>query len=235
MNEKTYHYTDPHFLNKLVMSISPERCALTAYMYPDVEEFIELAQKKPSWDYHFYNQLSAEAMQFWKDYTVHMISLCQKHDIHPFWGLLFEYDYRQFEEPKISFAGFSHDGTTKGEPRKTLVHPALFAEERKWYSISFVNAKGKESVERVQQAIVGFIEQGYRVTSLKANLNPRTESRGTCEDAYDAEVSDARLWAHDGTVTIQGDVSFDFDEIRKMPQKQPAPLLLEEVLKNVLL
>ncbi len=237
MNEKNYQYNDPHFLNKLVRYISPEHCVLTVVLHPEVEEFIELAHQKPSWDYSYiHHQPSAEAQQFWKDYALKMISLCQKHNILPFWSLLFDYDCRQFDEPKISYAGFSHNGTTTGEPRKTLVHPALFVQKGKWYSINFAGAKGKESVERVQQAIVGFIEQGYQVTSLQADLNSRTVSRGTCEDAYDAEVCDARLWAKDGKVTIDGNIDFDPEEIRKkqMSRTRLAFPLLEEIVGKLL-
>ena len=44
MADKTYTYSDPNFLNRLVMLFSEKDCGLSVRLRPDVQEFIDAAK-----------------------------------------------------------------------------------------------------------------------------------------------------------------------------------------------
>ena len=238
--DKTYIYSDPHFLNRFVMFFSEKDCGLSVCLRPDILEFIDAAEDARPFSERSYDldeEARAKYIAIFQAYVLRMSKLCIRHNIIPFWELVFDYEYRQFEYPQIKYTGYNFGCTIHDEPRKTFVDPIHFTKGDKWYGITFSEAKGEESVSRVKLAVAGFVEQGYRVTSIKAKLKPRTVSVGTCEDSGYSELYDASLYASNGIIEINGKLPEDLDiekikEIfsQEVAEQKSLPLALEQRL-----
>jgi len=239
--DKTYTYSDPHFLNRLVMFFSEKDCGLSVYLRPDIQEFIDSAEDARVFFHESFYDLDKEGrdkyIAIFQSFVERMNTLCTRHNIIPFWDLVFNYEYRQFEYPEIKYTGYNFGSTIYHEPRKTFVDPIHFINGGKWYGINFSEAKGEESVRRVKLAVDGFVRQGYRVTSIKAKLNPSTVSVGTCEESGYEERYDASLYAHKGIIEINGKVpeGFDIENIKEIISEEPEQTGLLEGLEQKLL
>jgi hypothetical protein len=240
MPKTVFSYTDPKTLNKLVMLVSGERCELSASLMPEIPEFIESARKARS--FHVSSpsfpgldeRLRKEQLTHDEAHAIVMLELCEKHNIMPFWKLRFDYSFRQFNEPDIRYIGYNFGGSVNDEPYKTCVDPVHFTKGSKWYSIGFNELKGQENIDRAKLAIAAFVEQGYIVVDINAELDPWVRSG----EYADYKESKATMWASDGTIEFWGDVPDifrDFDA-NKMPQPAlPQPRkLLEGVVDTIL-
>lgn len=215
MPEKIFTYPDPKFLNKLAVSVNRERCELSVGLHPDIPEFIEAVNKPgnyKNWDIHL----------------LHLRALCETHHIMPFRSLVFRYDC----EPQINYM---HTGHLDDEVLRRLInsgrHPAYFAMNMKWFSITFDSLVGEEA-GKAQAAISEFAKNGYVVTRVEANLDPYIRSA----DHYcDVKESRATLWGMNGRVSISGDFPDDLDIQDLVPKELPAPGIppvgIEELLK----
>ena len=213
--DKTYTYSDPHFLNRLVTLFSEKDCGLSVCLRPDIQEFIDAAEDarpfSSSWFYGLDKESRAKYIAPFQDYVIRITTLCTSYNIIPFWELVFNYVYREFEYPEIKYRGYNFGCTIYDEPRKTFVDPIHFTGGNKWHGITFSEAKGEESVRRVKLAVARFVGQGYRVTSIDAKLKPRTVSVGTCEDSGYSERCDASLYASNGKIEVCGKVPEDLN------------------------
>ncbi len=207
--EGTWEYSRSDFLNDLVFSIDSERCSLSASLAPNVPEFLEARKKSRDGliTEIFPNALKGKVPEGfdekrWRDtaWTGAMIELCRRNGIIPFWGLRWDYELRQFNEPSLEYCGPSVDWITQ-DPKKTLTAPIfLCGDEHTWYNLSFNVAQGKESVDRVKYAIVSLLRKEYVVTSVHAQLNRWI--RGG--EYFDTEECDAEIHAYNGKISMYG-------------------------------
>lgn len=219
---KTYSYDDPTFLNGLVMVISENNCEFSAVLKPYVPEFI-LADKETT-DYSITSRIPriAELLEKRKisrdaARVMTMLPICKEHDILPFWSLTFDYSFN-YGGPEMKFIGpqpgpMSFPSAEERAIMHELKNPALFSKIKKWHRILFNEVDKQEEISRSKDAIAGFIEEGYIVTYIQADLNPWIKGGGC--GGMDYKTSDATLRAHDGEVKIYGNIDFDMDAIQK--------------------
>ncbi len=216
MPEKKFQYTDPHFLNKLAVSINRENCEFGAGLHPEVPEFIEAV-------------LSPNRELPYDFRSVQVVALCETHNIMPFQSLAFRRDLC----PMIEYHGPNVNHTDiSPRIRSSCEHPAYFAMNRKWFSITFDSLVGEERVGKAQAAISEFAKNGYLITRVEAKLNPYTRRGDHC--AY--REAEAHLWASDGEIIMRGDFPDDFDIQDLIPKELPAvgipPVGIEGLLKS---
>jgi hypothetical protein len=206
---------------------------------PDIDEFIEAASKARAFtvsspDFpEIDERLKKEQLTHDQIHTLIMIPLCEKHNVIPFWSLVFDNGLRQFNEAEIKYCGYRFDILDDSEPYKSCAHPIHFTKGSKWYSIRFVDAAGEENVGRTKLAIVKFIEQGYRVVSMSAQLEPFI----TTGEYVNYKESKASLYANNGKITIYGEVPEEFkkSDIETILKRKPAPALPSppKLLENI--
>lgn len=212
-----YSYSNRFTLNHLVGLISGENCEISAFLRPDIPEFIEAAEKR---NYFHISSPIAEINKELQDSQLShnklhanvMKQLCEKHKIMPFWNLIFNDSFRPFDEPEIKYVGYNFSGTVYDEFRKGCIDPINFTKGYKWYGIEFEEIEGKEGTDKAKRAIEEFVKQGYIVTSLQAELEPYIV---TTDHYCSHKRCKAVLWAGDGKVEFSGDIPVDMDEARK--------------------
>lgn len=238
MTEKTFTYKDPKFLNKLILFINGNRCELSLILRPDVDEFLE-ANDRTAMPFRWSSPIPEIERKFReKQYsddlvrTLVMLPLCKKHGIKPFIGLKFDC---YGDEPKPSYCGPRIETKSETQPFRMAMHPSNFVDGKKWYFIGFKEIKGESRINEVKQAVAGLVWQGYRVTSLEAELDPYTQ-RG---EYVDYRKSRATMFASCGEIKIFGEIP-DFEEnfgeevlLKKEPPALPGPMALEAVCEEL--
>lgn len=222
MEEVSFNYKDKYFLNRLIMHVSGKN-ELSAYLEPDIDEFIENAK---IWDGG-------------KEKVIEMIKICKKHDIIPFWKLIFDQSWSRVELEGIAFSYFHHQqklpNELAGQISREFAHPINFTRS-KWYGIEFNEVDGKEKIKTVQESVKEFIKKGYRVTKLRAELNPRVVTR---DHYYDSKEYDATITAKDGKIWYRGKVPKNFDSkqtnLENLPdiEAQSYKEILEKIVRKL--
>ena len=211
--KKSFKYNDPMFLNDLISALS-DNCKFSAFLLPDVEEFIEASKKFRSSMMNFEipeelkEELYNRKINYFQWHTALIYNLSRKHNIIPFFALKFDGNYGPRGE-------IEYIGNNNYDLGKELYHfcnsPRTLALGNKWPRIEF-----KDFGKTGQEAISAFVEQGYRVTKIHADLNPRS---GTSDHYYSWYKCDATLWASDGEIDMDGKFPDDFDPIKIQRKK----------------
>ncbi|MBI2449133.1 hypothetical protein HYV49_02445 [Candidatus Pacearchaeota archaeon] len=224
-SKKRYTYTYPEFLNTLIMYISEQNCEFSAWLEPNIPEFIKASEpQRPRWAT---TGNPEKDKQQDIEHASTMFKLCIKYNIFPFLSLIF--DSNNHGIPKIEYVGYHFGDYNYVEPFRTCVHPSHFSQDKKWYFVLFKDIRGTSEAKR---GIADFIKQGYVVTCLEAKLNPHTE---TGDHYYDYKEWDASLYARKGIISVNGKVPDDFDPTTIQQKQLPEPpKLLEGIVDKLL-
>lgn len=223
--EFKYRYENPDFLNFLVDILGEKGVQAGAYL--EAKEMEEFREEKN-------NLLSMNEKEFMENFEKYksLIQTMKGKGIIPGWCLAFNYDYRQNDTPEVKKLHTNRFGnefsTVHDEPHLTLVHPENFT-GGKWEGISFSNFEGEKSVRRFKESVRGFVEKGYNLIRVSANLNPQPYTSDHYNDGCDY---DGHLFAAGGEMTLCGKFPEDFDFNRFVPKQLPqSQKMLEQLVR----
>ncbi len=205
-------YSESDFLDEFVKYIG-KNCRFSATLIPNISEFIDAIERgvypqNPPEKIKEKIVLKGQRLDDDLIKWISLFSLCEKHNIYPFWGLSFDNSFHQFNDPKIYYVGPKNEdfGTfdVTAKPQRIFMEPSHFTKNKKWYFIEFIDFMN-ESLEGAKRAIKEFVEDGYKLISLSTKLNPQMINEEEEEDLY--------ISASKGKIEIYGKVPDNF----KMP------------------
>jgi hypothetical protein len=224
-----YTYKNPDFLRFLVSILGDKGVEAGVSFWPN-EFFGELGQERS----RFKKMHREEFMKNLEAYKQFLSKLKAK-GIIPGWRLVFDYSFRQNNEPKIEkiypYSKLENEGLTiDDEPHVTLVHPVNFI-NGKWEEIDLTNFLGEKSIRRLKEAVEFFSEKGYTLINVSGGLNPQPY---TADHYVNGVDYDGHLFATGGIVEISGKLPEDFDFKKFVPGNLPVnqqSKMLEQLVK----
>lgn len=208
---KKWNYSEPDYLDELVKYIG-NNCQLSVQLIPDIKEFQDARYNQ------IYPEISDEFLGFLKGKLLpknvklnedqlrilSLLSLCSKHDIAPFYSLVF----RPSSAPDIRYNGPKLKETWGMDELEIFcTEPHQFSKVKKWYGIHFQEFIN-ESVEGAKIAIKEFSNKGYEIANIKTELNPRIVTYDHYSDYFKSDLS---IWLGGGKITIYNEVPEDFE------------------------
>ena len=136
-----------------------------------------------------------------------------ENNIYPFLGLEFS---ATLHDPKLIYIGpkwREMNGWGMDELHKFCINPVHLSKNKKWYYLYFKEFKD-EPVKNLKKSVEEFRNQGYKITSITTELNPRIVTRDHYSDEFE---SDLTIIIKNGGINLYGvkNQNFKFPTTKK--------------------